>query len=203
MPTITEISVQKNNKNRYNLFVDNEFFCGISIETIIKNHLKIGLIVETNKLKDIIFDDEKQQALTKAIEYISKALKTKKQLKEYLIKKGYSDEIVWFCIDKLKEYNYIDDKEYSKRYIECSSKTQGKRLIEYKLMMKGVNKEDIENAYSRVDIDQNENAKFVAQKYLKNKEITKENIAKTYRYLIGKGFSYDEATYALKDFQGE
>ncbi len=203
MPTITEISVQKNNKNRYNLFVDNEFFCGISIETIIKNHLKIGLIVETNKLKDIIFDDEKQQALTKAIEYISKALKTKMQLKEYLIKKAYSDEIVWFCKEKLKEYNYIDDKEYSKRYIECSSKTQGKRLIEYKLMMKGVKKEDIENAYSRVDIDQNENAKFVAQKYLKNKEITKENIAKTYRYLICKGFSYDEATYALKDFQGE
>ena len=40
----------------------------------------------------------------------------------------------------------------------------------------------------------------IVQKHLKNKEKTKENIAKTYRYLIGKGFSYEEASYALKFF---
>ena len=132
---------------------------------------------------------------------ISKNLKTKRQVKDYLIGKGYSEEVAWYCVDKLKEYDYINDVEYSKRYIESTSKNQGNRLVEYKLMMKGVKKEDIQNAYLEADVDGNENAKNVAIKYLKNKEITKENIAKTYRYLIGKGFSYEQANYALSEFK--
>ena len=100
----------------------------------------------------------------------------------------------------MKEYDYIDDVEYSKRYVLSKSKTQGKKLVEYNLMIKGVKKQDIEDAYSESDINAQENAKAVAEKHLKNKERTKENIAKTYGYLIGKGFSYDEASYALSFF---
>ena len=37
---------------------------------------------------------------------------------------------------------------------------------------------------------------YKAEKYLKNKETTKENMAKAYRYLIGRGFSYEVATFA-------
>ena len=120
-----------------------------------------------------------------------------------MLKKGYSEQVVWHCIDKLKEYNYIDDAEYSRRYIESVNKRQGRRLTEYKLMMKGVKKEDIESAYFETEDIGNESAKLIAKKHLGDKPITKENLAKTYRYLIGKGFTYDQATYALKDYQGD
>ncbi len=201
MPIITEISVQKNNKKRCNLYVDNEFFSGLSIETAVKNRLKVGVEVERQKLEQLVLESESQEALIKATDYISKNLKTKKQVKEYLIKKGYSEQIAWQCVDKLKEYNYIDDVEYSKRYIESVSKKQGKRLTEYKLMMKGVKKEDIESAYFDADDHADESVKLLAKKHLANKPITKENLAKTYRYLIGKGFSYDQVMKALAEYQ--
>ncbi len=203
MPIITEISVQKNNNKRCNVYVDGEFFCGMSIETAVKNRIKLGQEVEIEKLEQLVLESEKYEALTKATDYISKNLKTKKQVKEYLLKKGYSEQVVWHCIDKLKEYNYIDDAEYSKRYIDSVSKKQGRRLTEYKLMMKGVKKEDIESAYLEAEDTGNESAKFIAKKHLANKPITKENLAKTYRYLIGKGFTYDQAMHALKDYQGD
>ncbi|MBE7081083.1 MAG: hypothetical protein E7372_00805 [Clostridiales bacterium] len=203
MPIITEISVQKNNNKRCNVYVDGEFFCGMSIETAVKNRIKLGQEVEIEKLEQLVLESEQHEALTKATDYISKNLKTKRQVKEYLLKKGYSEQVVWHCIDKLKEYNYIDDAEYSKRYIESVSKRQGRRLTEYKLMMKGVKKEDIESAYLETEDTGNESAKLIAQKHLGNKPITKENLAKTYRYLIGKGFTYDQATYALKDYKGD
>ncbi len=203
MPFITNVSVQKNNKKRCNVFVDNQFFCAMNIETVVKNQLKSGLEIDKEQLEQIVFENEKQEALFKATDYISKNLKTKKQVKDYLIKKGYSEQVAWYCVDKLKEYEYIDDKEYSKRYIESVNKRQGKRLIEYKLMLKGVKKDDIESAYLETEVDAKESAKLIAEKYLKNKEITKENIAKTYRYLIGKGFSYDEATFAISKFSEE
>ena len=203
MPKITLISVQTKNKDRCNLFVDGNFFAGISLITLVKSRLKVDDEVDEKELKNLLLESERTQAFTKAVDYLSRAMKTKRQVKEYLLNKGYDEQIVWYCIDKLKDYGYIDDSEYSKRYISSCSKNQGKRLVEYKLMAKGVKKEDIENAYADVDVDSKSNAKAVAEKYLKNKETTKENMAKAYRYLIGRGFSYEDATFALSFFNGE
>jgi regulatory protein len=200
MPKITDITFQTKNKSRVNLFVDGEFFSGVSLETVMKYRIKKGDEYDAIELKNIIEQNEKSEALNRATNYLSKTLKTKRQVKDYLIKKGYSEDIVWYCIDKLKEYNYIDDLEYSKRYIENTAKNQGKRMLEYKLMMKGVKKQDIESAVNDLEINSKENAKAVAIKYLKNKEKTKENLAKAFRYILGRGFSYDDANYALAEF---
>ena len=200
MPKITEISIQSKNKNRCNLFVDGVFFAGVSLQTVMENRLKKDQEVEEEQLKNLLIESEKHDALTKAVSYVAKSLKTKRQVREYLQRKGYEEDIVWYCVDKLKEYGYIDDKEYSRRYIESTSNSQGKNLVAYKLMAKGVRKEDIESAFSETDIDAEENAKIMAEKYLRNKEITKETLNKAYRYLIGRGFTYEQASNALSGF---
>ena len=200
MQKITAITAQTKNKDRVNLFVDGEFFAGVSLETALKLRIKVGDEADSEKLKEILSEAERSEAVVKACDYAVKRLKTKRQVKDYLIKKGYSEEAVWFAVDKLKEYGYIDDKNYSQRYIESTSKTQGRRLIEYKLMMKGVKKEDISAAYEETETDGNEDARRLAEKRLKNKEITKENVLKTFRYLIGRGYSYEQAEYAVKIF---
>ncbi len=201
MSIITAITAQVKNKKRCNLFIDGEFFAGISFETVLKERLKVGQEVDQKDLADIILASDRVEAVEKAVEYCSKTLKTKKQVKTYLLGKGYSEDIVWHTIDKLIEYNLINDMEYAKRYLETTSKTQGKRLAEYKLMMKGLKKEDVSIVYDDLEISSNENAKVVAEKYLRNKEQTKENLAKTYRYLISRGFSYEDATFALSAFR--
>ncbi len=204
MPKITEINFQTKNKSRCNLFVDGEFFSGVSLLTVLKYSLKVGQEVETDRLKEMLEQDERTEALNKATAYISKYFKTKREVKDYLLRNGYSEDIAWYCIDKLKEYDYVNDTEYSKRYLESVSKNQGRRMVEYRLMMKGVKKQDISSAYEQCEIDGKENAKSLAQKYLKNKEKNKENKAKAYRYLIGRGFSHEEAGYALSSYdEGE
>ena len=71
----------------------------------------------------------------------------------------------------------------------------------YKLMAKGVKKEDVESAYDASGGSAKDNAAALAIKRLKNKEINKENILKTYRYLISRGFSYEEAEFAITPFK--
>ena len=164
MPIITEIKIQEKNKKRCNLFIDGEFFSSISLETTLKNNLKKGQEVDQKELSILIEESNKVEALSKAVDYVSKALKTKRQVKDYLIKKGYTEEIAWYCVDKLKEYDYINDEKYSERFIESTSKTQGRKLVEYKLMMKGVRKEDIALAYENVEVDNKENAKNILEK---------------------------------------
>lgn len=200
MSILSAITVQEKHKDRCNLFVDNEFFKGVSLDIVYEYRLKVGQEIDKEQLAEIVFSAEKTDAFNKALNYISRTVKTKSQIKTYLINKGFQTEVVFYVIDKLKEYKYIDDTEYSKRYIESTSKTQGKRLTEYKLIKKGVKKEDIEQAFTVAEIDSEQDAVRLAEKRLKNKEITKENLQKTYRYLIGRGFSYEEASNAISKF---
>ncbi len=205
MAKITAIELQKKDKERCNLFLDGNFFAGVSNETIIKNHLKVGMELDEKKLGEILHESEKQKALSKSLDYISKAIKTRKQVKEYLQGKGYLDEIVFYVLDKLTEYGFVNDKEYAVRYIEAYSKTQGKKLIEFKLMQKGVRKEDIAFAFEETEgkIDNFENVYALAIKHLKGKERTRENYAKTYRFLAGKGYLYEDIERAISKIREE
>ncbi|MBQ3115667.1 MAG: RecX family transcriptional regulator [Clostridia bacterium] len=203
MVKITELSIQEKNKNKCNLFVDGQFKSGILLETAMKYRLKADMEIDEQELNEILFESQKSEALSRAVAYISRRQKSKREVKDYLLSKGYEEKVVWYAVDKLKEYGYIDDKEYSRRYIESVSRGQGKRLTEYKLMMKGVRKEDIEGAYEESNVDEKQNAIAVAKKHIRNKEINRENLAKTYRYLIGKGFSHENAGAAIDELKSE
>lgn len=198
---ITQISAQQKNKDRCNIFIDGEYSFSVSTETVYKFYLKTGKELSEEEITAIKEDGERTSALNRATEYLSKAYKTKKQVKDYLIKKGFSDDAVYYAVSRLMETGYINDSEYARRYFETASKNQGKKLSAYKLMAKGVRKDVIDEAYEKAAVPSKENAAAVAEKYMRNKEINKENLAKTYRYLIGRGFSYDEASEAISAFK--
>ncbi len=201
MSKITGLSVQAKHKDRCNLYIDGEFFLGLSIELAVKFNLKVGNEVSECELIELIQEGEKIDAMNKAVAYVTKSLKTKRQVKEYLQRKGFDENIIWQVIDKLKEYKYIDDVEYAKRYIESTSKASGQKLIDYKLMAKGVKKEDILNALDEAQVSYVDSATILAEKYMRNKEKTKENYYKVYKYLIGRGFSYEQADLATLKFK--
>lgn len=197
MSVITAIKVQEKDKNRCNVYVDGDFSFSLSVELVIKYGLKKDLSLDLLPIDEIRKEDSKNFAFSLGVKYASKCLKTKKQVTTYLQKKGFELDVVYYVVDKLKEYNYVNDEEYAKRYLEIKSSLEGKRLSDYKLMMKGIKKQDIDSAREDVLIDSKENAYLLAQKKLKNKEITTGNLSKIYRYLVGRGFSYEDANYAI------
>ena len=70
MATITKIEVQKNNKERANVYIDDEFFAGMNIELIMKYGLKKGIQVNEELINEIIMEDLKVEAFNKAIKYL-------------------------------------------------------------------------------------------------------------------------------------
>jgi len=201
MPKITAITKQSNNNYFVNIFLDGGYSFSVTLDSLMSNGLKVGVELSEKDIEKIKFSAENDKAAKKGLTYVSKSFKTKKQVKDYLISKGFSIQSVLFAIDKLTEFGYIDDVEYARRYIETYSSTQGKRLMEYKLMMKGIKKSDILAAEENFDFSSKENALKIAERRLFNKEITKELLSKTFRYLVGKGFSYEDAEYAISHFK--
>lgn len=189
MGVITEISSQKN-KTRVNLFIDNSFFCGLMTETLVKFNLKVGLQVDEATLKSIIIESETRRGLNYAFLLVAKNQYTKKQIETKLKSKGYDKIVVSNILDKLEEYGGVNDESFALNYVNGSK--YSKRMIEQKLKQKGVEDDIIKNALNCLKSDsEQDKIATISAKYMKIKPLTRENLDKLFRYLVGKGFDYE------------
>lgn len=196
MSEITSIEPQKKDKERCSVFVDGRFYCGIKLEVAIKYHLKVGTQVEKSKLDEIQLETEKSQAMDKAMTHLSATMKTKKQMHDFLAKKGYTEAVINYVFEKLEYYKLIDDEAYCRAYVNSVS-GKGKRALEADLYKRGAEKSAIESVLSEIEEDVDE-AFTILQKYMRGKYVTRENLHKGLKYLLSKGFSYDTAKEALE-----
>ena len=120
---------------------------------------------------------------------------------KYLKKKGYVDAVCDQVLEKLRGYGFVDDAEYCAQYIRSAGKDKGARLIALELKKRGVDERTAEEALAGLEGEEDAAAKVLA-KYMKNREFTRENLAKAYRHLMSKGFDYDTAKAALESLRG-
>ncbi len=196
MPEITDIAPQVKDKDRCSVYVDGRFYCGLKLETAVKHRLKVGDQIELSKLDEIQLENEKSQALDKAMTHLTHSMKTEKDIRDFLKKKGYVEAVADYAAEKLKEYGFLDDEEYCRQYAASAGKTKGPRLIAYELKRRGAREESIQAALSELS-GEAEAAAAALKKYMRGKEFTKENLSKAYRHLMSRGFDYDTAKEAL------
>ena len=189
MSVITSIEPQIKDKTRCSVYVDGRFYCGIKLEVAVKYRLKAGMEIDRSELDKIQLETEKLQAMDKALTHISATPKTQKQLRDFLAKKGYVEAVIDCVMDKMRYYGYADDAEYCKTYVSSVS-GKSKRAIEMELLKRGVDKQTVSEALADYE-DDGEEILLLLKKYLRGKELTKENIYKGCRYLISKGYGYD------------
>ena len=111
---ITAITPQKKDKTRCNIEVDGRFYCGMKLETVVKNRLKAGVSVTPEYLSTLQLESEKQTTLDKALTHISFSMKTEKEVRDFLIKKGYLQDVCDFVIEKMREHAFLDDETYAR-----------------------------------------------------------------------------------------
>ncbi len=191
MPTITDMQIQKNNKTRANVYLDGEFAFGLEMVTVMKLGLKIGKEMDWQTLEEAIFDSEVSVAFQKAMDYLSRSMKTTKQMRDYLSKKGFSKDVVECVIQKLHNYKYLDDEQYAKLYAQQNKCQKGERRIKQELLQKGVSQDKVDAQVQIDEDDQLQTAMNLAQKYLKNKSCDLKTMQKLQRYLLYRGYDYD------------
>lgn len=197
MENITKVEVQKNDKTRVNLFLNGKYFCALDLETAVKNRLKSGTIITIEEIEKIQLESEKQTAYSKALKLISTRYKTQREVEKYLFDKGYLAPVVFYVIQKLIEYHYVDDNRYAQSYIATHKSTCGPQKLRQNLMQKGI-KQSVIDAIIDENFDQSSEILALANKYMKSKEQNAQNYAKLIRYLLSKGFEYDAIKNTLK-----
>ncbi len=219
MGEITAITPQIKDKRRCNVYVDGRFYCGLTLETAVKNRLKAGLTIDEKRLDELQSESEKNTALDKALTHISACAKTEKDVRKFLQGKGYLPTVENYVIEKMRSYGFINDMAYAKTYALSAGKRKGRRLIQYELLGKGVAQADISAAFFEIDearaesvsgdgsgeeaCSESRSAAEIAAKYMRGKVADKKTIAALYRRLISRGFESETAKEIADKYRGE
>lgn len=200
MAEITAITPQKKDKTRCNIEVDGRFYCGMKLETVMQCRLKVGDIVTAEELSRIQLESEKSSALDKALTHITASMKTEREIRDFLKKKGYLQDVCDYVVEKMKEYGFLDDELYAKQYAESACKRKGARLIEMELKRKGISEDAVEKAVAEIT-DEEAGARRHLEKYMRGKPFDRVSIQKAYRHLLSKGYDYDTARAAIESLK--
>lgn len=194
---ITKITRQKNDPDRFSVFVDEEFAFGIDSDGLIGLGIKKGRVLSQDELEELRHQAEYTKARDAAVRYLSKGLKSERELRFKLAEKGYSAHSIDRVAELLLKRGYIDDAEFAKSFVSHKQKINnfGKQRIVRELIAKGIAEEYIAAAFFESD---NEAELVSAQKSLakklKGRDISALDIPDRRRiieYMIRRGFSPD------------
>lgn len=198
---IEKISLKSSrNPNIFVVEIDGEK-CVLHSEVIVKYGLRTGGEIEQNRLGEAIFESDVMIATNLAMNYVSSKLITTKQLKDYLRGKGYKTNVISKVVDKFNEYGVINDENFASSYVNVKQHSLSKRALEQKLIQKGVNKDIASSCLE--DFNDYDVAVRTAEKFMKTKVYTEENITKLLRHLSYKGFDYDTINKVLNKLKYE
>lgn len=146
-------------------------------------------------MDDIEKKGHKRSAVDAAMDYISRRMRTEKEVRARLREKDYSHEEIDDAIQTLLELKYLDDYEYALSYFAYAfQKGKAKKLIEYELEEKGVSYEKIGYAYEDYieenKVDEYEMALEIAMREKEKSRIFREkDIARIARRLESRAYS--------------
>ena len=150
-------------RNKAHLYVDGVYALTVSIDLALESKLKTGMSVDDEYLELLKKAGSVQRCNDAAYRLLAYRARSEQEIRERLVKKGFSPETVEKSLEHLKERGLINDREFACQWAENRSKfkPQSAFLTRRELKEKGLSEEIIEEAVK--DYDDYENALLAAR----------------------------------------
>ena len=162
--------------------------------------LREGDELSEEALRKIYEDTLKPRIKKRALYYLRSSDKTEWEVRRKLRESLYPDELIDYALDFLKGYGFVDDGRYAENFMEARRSRDSKREIIQKLRRKGIASDEIDRLSGELLAeDEEELCREKLLKYIRGRDLSdpKER-ARAYRYMLGKGFSYDTVNAAMQ-----
>jgi regulatory protein len=198
-------AIEKNEKaaSMATVFIDSNITFCLPIKRIELLELKEGKDISEVTLNYILQTEVYAAAKSAAVSFLAMKLRTAYEVVQKLSGMGYEDGTIEKVIDNLKEINYIDDLNYTRRYISEKSKLKpkSKKLLSIELSQRGIPDDIISTALEELELDEGEVAlELLRKKYSRYSEFDEKLILKMKAFLMGRGFSYSQISKAVSSF---
>ena len=151
---------------------------------------------EERIIKDV--GKARERTMNRAVKLLAAKPRSVAELRERLLEKNWTnDAIVTGVIEKLKEYNYLDDAQYARNVAlsKLRQKPQGKRRLQFMMSRKKLDRETvdaaIDEAFEKIPETELIEAAIEKRLRLKGRPETREEKKKFYDHLLRQGFDYD------------
>ena len=184
--------------------LDNDDKCYITEDTIVRFMLSRDKVISEEELKDIQDFAQFSYGKNLALYHLSFKARTEKEVRGYLKKYDFNENIASQVIANLKEDKWINDNQYAYAIINANhlSGDKGPYVLTQKLTQKGISKSTIEENLKEFDFS--EVAQRVANKLLKKYEGKLRALQdKIIQNLTNKGFSYSDAKIAFEQLNSQ
>ena len=156
---ITSISVQKNNKERYNIYVDEEFLLGVAEQTLLKFQLAKGEKITAPLLRKLQREEGRFEVKSYMLKLLGRRDHARKELFTKAIRKDYPKEVIENVLDELQEKDLLDEAAFAEKFASDKSRLNkwGPAKIKAHLFKKGISKsvaeQSIQKAFEDSDLE--------------------------------------------------
>lgn len=187
---ITALKIQKRDKGRVNVFLDDEYAFPVSLDAALE--LKRGQELSDAEIAALTDADAYSKAYNAGLHFLSFRQRSQSEVVARLKKKEYSEEVVAATVERLIEKGYINDEEFARMWLADRNRFRPRaaRALRFELRQKGVDNEIIDTVL--LDLDEEEAAWQAVQSKLERWKMLDEHEfkKKVSGYLGRRGFGY-------------
>lgn len=155
MAVITKIEVQKNNKDRFSIFLDGVFAFGVHADVLVSHNLSKGQELDEPQIEALQYDEMVKKAVLSGIRHISYKPRTCREVADKLRGLEHTEDQIEDALEKLGDMGFLNDLRYAQDYVETRQKRYGKKRILLDLKRRGIAESVAETALDEgLDQDQ-------------------------------------------------
>ena len=192
---MTVTKIEEVTKAKCRIEIDQEFAF-----VLYKGELRMYHIREGEELDSAIYEEIVEKLLPKratmrAMNLLKSRPYTEYQLRQKLSMGGYPQDAQEKAISYVKNYHYIDDRQYAMDYIEYHQESKTKQKLLQSLMSKGLTKELILECFDEIvgdrkkELEEEQILKILRKKNYDPEQWTFEEKQRLMASLYRKGFS--------------
>jgi regulatory protein len=176
----------------------------LAYELLMKSGLKTGQELSEAQLHSLKESSDLFIIKRQAFHFLNRRMHSAAELRLKLIRKGLKVNLIDQVIKSLLDTGYINDREYAEAFIEEKKRGGwGNKLISQALIKRGVQKEFIDELINEGG-DQNSRIRALDLLRKKYKMRLPDELPplknKMFAYLISKGYDYEEAGSAVREY---
>ncbi len=197
--TITALKVQKRNRNRVNVYLDERYGFGLAGHLAVP--LRRGQFLSDKEIARLKEKDEYHQVYERATKLIAHRPRSEAEVRRRMERQDVTPDLVDKVIKGLTTAGLLNDAEFAQLWVENREtfRPRSRHMLRYELRQKGLDEEFISQALEQVDEEESGRRLALKQSQRLSHLDWPSFRQKLTGYLVRRGYPYDITRNAVRE----
>lgn len=192
---ITRLQIQQKNKERVNIFLNEEY--AFSLELMLAAGLRKGQPLSEAEIAALQTEDEQKRTYAAALTFLGQRVRSRAEVEQRLQQREFTPEAIEQTMTRLQQEGYLDDATFGQQWVNNRQRfrPRSERALRYELRRKGMDNSVIDEVIQEAEIDEDAAAwAAIAPKVARWQGLERAQfIQKAGGFLARRGFGHEVA----------